>query len=189
MITTVLGMRGHGKSTWIMQHIFSFPRLIIYDTLAEYDIIDNFQTLIDLFDYLKTHSDDFFHLNYIPFDPEREFEQFCEFCYELYDVAIVVEEIDMFSHAGWSTKFLNYIIRYGRHKNIDFISTSRRPADIPRMITSQTEKFIIFRIIEPRDITFLSMITGHDLDFKSLKKFEYFEIQQDKVEKKFLKKP
>ena len=189
MITTVLGMRGHGKSTWINQHIFSFPRLIIYDTLAEYNLCDNFHSLPSLFQYLKLYSTRFFHINYIPFDPEREFEQFCEFCYELYNVVIIIEEIDMFSHAGWSTKFLNYIIRYGRHKNIDLISTSRRPADIPRMITSQTEKFIIFRIIEPRDIVFLSMITGYDLDFKGLKKFEYFEIQQDKVEKKILNKP
>lgn len=189
MITTVLGMRGHGKSTWLKQQFFSYPRLILYDTLAEHLLADRAFNFQELFGFIKANHDKFYHLNYIPVNPEQEFEKFCNFVYELQNICMIVEEIDMFSSSAMVGKYLAYIIRYGRHRDIDLICTTRRPADVSRLITSQTEKFIIFRIIEPRDIVFIKMITGCDIDYSKLNKFEYFEIIQGQSEKKILSKP
>lgn len=65
---------------------------------------------------------------------------------------LVLDEIDMISEA--QAPWFDYVIRYGRNKNIDVITGCRRPAEISRNITAGANRIFIFQTQEPRDIEF-----------------------------------
>jgi hypothetical protein len=71
-----------------------------------------------------------------------------------------VDEIDRVSDANWAPPGLAYLINQGRHVQVSLAASSRRPAHIPRELTSQAHEFYIFRNTEPRDLAYLAEYLG-----------------------------
>ncbi len=94
--------------------------------------------------------------------------------YSVGDCVFLIEELDTFcSPYEFSVEFAN-IIQRGRHRNIDFIGISQRPYGINRTISSQCKEIITFQQSEPRDITFLSMYIGKNVEaVRDLGQYEY----------------
>lgn len=75
---------------------------------------------------------------------------------ELTRICIVIDEVDMYYSASISKEsiFFHYINR-GRHKEIDIICNARRPAKVPRDLTSQSDYiFLGFVGREPLDLRY-----------------------------------
>lgn len=75
-------------------------------------------------------------------------------------LVFAVDEIDYFGTAGACDEKLDWLIRYGRHREVAMIYTARRPAEIPRNLTAQSSEFGVFRLTEPRDIEYMQRLIG-----------------------------
>jgi len=70
---------------------------------------------------------------------------------------IVVEEIDRYCTAGAiEDENLNWVINYGRHRELNLIGLARRPARVNRSLTANADWIISHQTTEPRDLQYLS---------------------------------
>jgi energy-coupling factor transporter ATP-binding protein EcfA2 len=184
-IITITGQRGSGKSTLVKQILPSKTRLLVYDTLGEYNahgvVINN---LPDLAKFWTTTHRGNFKIIYQPLDPFGEFDIICRLIFECGNVCFCVEEIDSFisrSPAGLDYSFLN-IVQRGRHKHIELIAITQRPFAIPPILRSQTKVFYSFCQMESRDIDWYKNIYGDSADeLRNLKTFEYLVYDNGNV--------
>lgn len=73
-----------------------------------------------------------------------------------------IDEIDRVTSAGYSPPGLDYLINQGRHVQVSLECSSRRPAQVPRELTSQSHRFVIFKMTEPADLDYLEKYIGKD---------------------------
>jgi len=71
-----------------------------------------------------------------------------------------IDEVDRICTAGWAPWALSYLINQGRHVRVSLAVTSRRPAQIPRELTSQAHRIYIFKMTEPGDLSYLEEYVG-----------------------------
>jgi hypothetical protein len=94
----------------------------------------------------------------------------------------VVDEVDMFFNASATSKnYLYKIVHYGRHSLIDLTTTSRRPSNISRNLTSQTDIFYFSKITEPADIQYFMKIVGNKYAsiVENLLKYSFLRISEN----------
>ena len=89
-------------------------------------------------------------------------ENIYSFCQFVWDTSsprtrslVVFDEIDLY---GKHDKFISFLYRYGRHKNIDLIGVSRRFFDLPVIVRALTDEYIFFQITEERDLQYLKRL-------------------------------
>lgn len=90
----------------------------------------------------------------------------CQAVLELENVLFVIEEVDTVTSAKSVPEEFEDILRFGRHKNIHVIALSKRPADVPRLLTSQASEIYVFKTTEPRDLLYIK--TYADIDSKEI---------------------
>jgi len=71
-----------------------------------------------------------------------------------------IDEVDRFTNANYAPAGLDYLINQGRHVQVSLVCTSRRPAQIPRELTSQAHLFFVFKNTEPGDLRYLEPYLG-----------------------------
>lgn len=71
-----------------------------------------------------------------------------------------IDEVDRFTNANYAPPGLDYLINQGRHVQVSLVCTSRRPAQIPRELTSQAHQFYVFKNTEPGDLDYLRPYLG-----------------------------
>lgn len=171
VISVVLGRRGCGKTTLIKGRVASKPRLLIFDTLAEYGTVGTaFRDIEPFVDYVEKRQFLQFNAIYQPVDKDL-FEAFSDFCrvgWIVGDCVMVVDEVDQISSATVVPPELAKNLRYGRHRKISVIAASRRAADVPRLITSQADELISFNQTEPRDLKYIEEYAGQDFARRTL---------------------
>lgn len=158
----VFGKKGFGKTTWIRRYLYENPEpvYLIYDHFNEYDdgqifgSIDEFTIWPD-FNFDKNKK--FIFRGEIPFD------DFFGLAYDLQNCVAVFDEIDLACSPHNTEPNLYKILNYGRHKQVGIISASRRPANVSRNLTSQSDEIISFRIAEPRDLKYIEDFCGSDM--------------------------
>lgn len=168
-ISTILALKGSGKSV-----------------LSEFLILQNHKNSI-IFDPNETLGP---FKNRVFVDGSRSYEAFKAICrvlnkadskvdivvYNCFDcepllnliwqnlqnMLIVIDEVDLYYSAfiPKETAFFTFINR-GRHKQFDIIANARRPAKIPRDLTSQSD-FIFLGFVgkEPLDLKFYKEVFG-----------------------------
>jgi len=172
MISVVLGRRGCGKTTLIKGVIASRPRLLVFDTLAEYGRSGKvFRSIPPLIDYVEANAYGQFRAVYQPVetqDLETDFSDFMRLAWIAGANTIVVDEIDQVSSPSSVPDQLARNLRYGRHRKMFVIAASRRAADVPRLITSQADELYTFNQTEPRDIQYIAEFAGKDFAQRTL---------------------
>jgi len=185
-VIVITGQRGTGKTTYIHNHISKYDRVIIFDLLGEFT---NYETTHDIKTFLQKFSkkkkEQFFYLNYYnPKTGDNDFLVICEAINRYEDILFVVDELDYFCNASYSPRQFSEIIKRGRHQGIGLMVATRRPHEIPRLVTSQVTEFIAFRHLEPRDINYIREICSiEEDDVKSLKNYEYIRWIEGRIEK------
>lgn len=180
-VALVLGQRGSGKSYLARNLIQEAKRLIIYDTLGEYDTGINIENLGEFKEFfLKTYQGNF-KICYQPVKPSADFDDVCDIVYECGDLTFLVEEIDTFCSAQEISESFANIIQRGRHRDITLIGVSQRPFGIPRLITSQAKIIYSFIHREPRDLEYLKAYIGDEAEkIKDLKLYEFLKWDNGK---------
>jgi len=156
-----LGKKGSGKTHFVIKKIIPcFKKTIILDAMDEYPFfpVYSVKALIG-FLIANDSPQKKYKVNYRPHDENEE--AFFELIYQIGNVTLVVEEIDLYCSSHSSDPFLKRIIRYGRHRNIDLIGVSRRPAEITKDLVSQSDLLLSFKQTQKIEIDFFRHYTSN----------------------------
>jgi len=200
-VTFVSGQRGSGKTTWVKHYIQNIDRFLLYDALSEYSGAPRFENIHDFLDYVDANIEHggFFEAILDTVD-NSSFPFFCRAAISMGRVYVVIEELDLFATPYATPVELQKLIKHGRHHSINIIGVSLRPSQVSRLFTSQANRFILFRQVEPRDVAYFKSIVGIqadrlpgldpyyflDIDFE--KEWTNFQPQKISLEKPFSEK-
>lgn len=159
MIVTIIGKRGKGKTSLAKELVAdsNAKQIFIYDFLGEYISFATEKVLVsrgDLYEFCQT---------------------VWNTSHSQFKTLIVFDEIDLYGKDNFHIEFL---YRYGRHKNIDIVAVARRFYDLPVTARALTDSFYLFQITEERDINYLRRFINEDFIQKliHLPDFEYITI-------------
>lgn len=168
-ITTILALKGSGKSVLSEFLILQNPKnSIIFDpneTLGAFKnrvFIDgsrSYEAFRAICKVLRKAESKVDIVIYNCFDCEPLLTLIWQ---NLQNMLIVIDEVDLYYSAfiPRDTAFFTFINR-GRHKQFDIIANARRPAKIPRDLTSQSDYiFLGFVGREPLDLKFYKEVFG-----------------------------
>jgi hypothetical protein len=164
LIVTVIGVKGSGKTCMIRELCADLPRLLVYDPrgqLPECGVV--FMSIGEVVEYLRT-KDNFKKRYRVVFQPLNDGEtlQFFLIAAQLRDYVLAVDEGSMIASPTSINPQFDHIIRYGRHDGVSVLSGARRAAELPRILTSQSDAFIVFKQHEPRDVEWLTDAVGSE---------------------------
>ena len=171
----VFGRKGSGKSHKIKKMISKYARVLVYDTMDEYTEMLAFYTWDELVSYLEKHKEGTFKCAYIPKDVKNDITKFCNAALIVGDCLTVIEEADLVCNPAKIQDGFNSLMRRGRHSNVDIVFVSQRPYGINRLLTSQSDELICFKMNEKRDIDFITDFCGDNAKeaIQNLKKYHY----------------
>ena len=151
----ILGKSGSGKSSLAKALVRSIPRVLIFDPLDEYGAPHAIRDASpkELYAYIKTRRR--FCVSYVPGkDLEREFEFTCWIAYVVGNLTFVADELDQCCTSAWSGPRFGKLLRRGRHQGVGLVSISRRPTEIPKDVTANSYRMIVFKSDENRDLVY-----------------------------------
>ncbi|WP_331773812.1 AAA family ATPase [Sulfurospirillum sp. 1612] len=194
-IITVIGHKGYGKTalTEALMLMYNKPT-IIADPRFQYSTFQNrrlsFQSVGKFRKWIyNTANFKVFYkykLELIVNAFDDTFDELASIVAQMRSLMFVVDEVDMFLDPRATKKnSLNKIIQYGRHHEIDIISTSRRPANISRNLTSQTDIFYFSRLREPTDKLYIKQAIGAEYVslVENLDRFSFLEFEDEEHHK------
>jgi hypothetical protein len=183
-ITTIIGHKGDGKTVLSeMLTLLNNKPAIIADPRGQYPsdvkrrlLFPNPSSLI-LWLANKDNFRDFYSykLELICKVDDENIQALMGAAIKMSKITILIDEVDMFFNASSSSKNNIYkAVHYGRHNEIDIITTSRRPANISRNLTAMTDTFYFSKITEPKDLQYVKEITTNEAIIKIVQKIEKF---------------
>ena len=186
-IIGIIGKKGSGKSQLAKSSLKNIDRYIVLDVLHEYNqgiIFLNFEEMIK---YLKEHEfSKKFKIIYRPSD-DYDSERFLEMTKYLKNFTLILEESDFHCNPHKINPNLEHNLKYGRHFRRNLIWITRRPAEINRMLSAQSDLIIVFNTTEPIDLKYLSFYQFNK-NIPELKKYEYAFSGDEKLLSFFEKK-
>lgn len=176
----IFGLRGCGKSTLGRQIQAFFPNLFIFDSLSEYDESDglifyDYQSFSDF--VIQTQNQNGIRA-IIRFDIEEInqseiLDEFIKILYYRGNCTIMIEEIQNFASVHKISPFLKQASLTGRHKKVNFITTTQRVAEIHKSLLSQAHHIFAGYTDSPNDKKTLREY-GFDMDeIDSLEKYSF----------------
>ena len=171
------------------KEISSLPRFILWDTLGEYtgfpSVSDDYGLFQEVTPWLDGGG---FHrvvYNCLADDELKALEFACRVASALKNVCLIIEEVDTYATPNVIPNELKRLLKVGRHYGVSMIFVSRRPAEINRLITAQTRRFVLFRTTEPNDTRYLSSVIGADLseEVRALPDLHFIDWQHGKIER------
>ena len=79
-------------------------------------------------------------------------------------LAVIWDEVDMFTRRGQLPPVGYRIVNAGRHRGLVVYACTRRPYDVPRSLSAAATRVCCFRITEPRDVAYVRSIAGPAAD-------------------------
>lgn len=157
-IACVFGVKGSGKTTLTQEIARTFPRVLVFDTVGQYDEALGAQVVVGLGPgasaMVKASTRDRFFLSLRSRETD-ELLALMEVAYEMPDTLVIVEEASFFCSPSHLPFQLSQLVRLGRHRRISQIYVAQRPSEVHRAITAQADLVVTFRQQEDRDLAFL----------------------------------
>ena len=161
-IVTIVGKKGTGKTSRIKELVINgkYDQIFVLDFLYEYSSYSNEMTNVSN-------------------DP-RYIARFCEEswgkCRTNIKSVMILDEIHLY---GKNQFDINFVYRCGRHANLDIIASAQRFFDLPVIVRSQTNRFDVFCITEPRDLDYLSRVINPTIlsTIQNLKTLQYLQLE------------
>lgn len=159
------GRKGSGKSYLVKQVIREYPRVIVIDSLAEYDKgFDVFEGKRDCITAMRDVSDQPKYRLALRCLPVEDNLELIDYMYEFPGALIVVEETSLYTKSNFLPEPIAKLVRYGRHREIDQFYIARRPSEVARDITAMADLVVSFQQREPRDVKYLRETAGDTAD-------------------------
>lgn len=160
----IFGLKGAGKTTLIRQRLLpAHSRCLIVDPQREYGgAAVEVGSLNAWADYVERTSGRW-RVALFNVDLEDQFDDLCAAAWSVGNMLLVVEEVDRFCDPSYISDDFFRIVNYGRHAPagpVDFLASSRRPADVNRTLTANAYEVYCFTINEPRDVKYLRDLVG-----------------------------
>lgn len=156
-ITTILGKAGSGKTHLTREILLAYePPILVIDTMNEFHIGLQFERASHLRDYIvsgRRNVSGIYVLNSQTDEDSRLF--FRLLASSRAACTAVVDEASLFCNPNYIDENLNASIQYGRHWRQNLIFNARRPAEINRNLTAQSDCIVSFRQTEARDVATL----------------------------------
>lgn len=156
---TIFGTIGSGKSYLCRKLQGYFPNVFIFDTLFEYSeqdgiILRNFHEFSAF--VISTQNQPVGIKAIIRFSVDRdnseEVNEYLRLLYHRGDCTVVLEEVQNFGTVHKIPHYLKQISLTGRHKRINFITTTQRIAEIHKSIISQSHNIFSGYCDNPLDV-------------------------------------
>jgi len=179
-IISVFGRKGSGKTTYVKKVLIpKFNRVVILDSLGEYNCF-SVHSIDHLIEFLKANRNrNFFRIAYRPFDEGDHY--FFKIVYSIPFLSVIVEEVDLYSSPSKTDPFLLKLLKYGRHRSIDVIGVSRRPAEVSKTLTSQADIVVSFQQTQKNELDIFKLYLDNPDELKELKVGEYKIIQGEEI--------
>lgn len=193
-ILTVIGHKGYGKTTLTEKLIIELNKpTVILDPRMQYE--ENIRrivfTSVSKFQKFITKRDNFkLFMQYklelvVNAMTQEDAELLASMVYKMKEVTFLIDEIDMFFDTRTNKEsYFKKLVHYARHNQIDLVTTSRRPANINRDLTSQTDFFYFSRLREPNDQKYIKALLGNEYvkQVAELEKFSFMKVDDEKKE-------
>lgn len=166
LVISVFGRKGSGKSTLVKEIVDEHPRVIVFDTMGEYATkkykpFDSFELAAAELGRVQ-HARRFRVV--IQLVEEEDALAAMRVAYDVPNCLVVVEETSFYCSPSYLPPELAKFVRYGRHREISQIYVSRRPAEIHRDLTAQSDLIVSFTQHEPADVEYLRKVMGPEAD-------------------------
>lgn len=165
-IRVALGRTSSGKSYLLRFQLADHRRVVIFDPNREAANAIGAtvcETPSQLYNVLKAGGD--FRVCYRAFPRTNEAEDLAAFdlanrmIYAVGNLTVMWEEIDFFCARNLHGAAYP-IIHAGRHRGLKVFAAARRPANVPRDLTSQASRLICFNFSEPNDLKYVAEYMG-----------------------------
>lgn len=159
LIATILGRKGMGKSFLTAQIINQENRVIILDTMGEKKYQNQRTRIVwgrdaGIRAMAAAAKERRFRLSLRGLDAQGMLDAL-EMAYEIEDHMIVTEEASMICRASYLPDQMAQLVRYGRHRRISQLYIARRPSELPRDLTAQSDLIVTLQQREFADIKYL----------------------------------
>ena len=154
-IIGIVGRKGSGKTTALRRIMQPLPRIMLWDPLGEHrwcpNPIKTIERLQEFF--LWARGLDSFAARFIAqSDLPGAFDAFADLVFRKGHLVVGTEEVPMISQPNWLPDGFDRLVRLGRHRAVSIVWTAQRMSEVARRLTSATDRFLLFRHTEPRDI-------------------------------------
>ncbi len=166
-ILGIVGRKGSGKSRRLATLLRYCPRFLVFDSMGDHvgAVPNRFYDLDDALDFIDwSERQKTFAGAFVPGrDLEGDFEEICRECYRRGSMALVIEEVPFVVKPGYLPPGFAYVVRTGRHRQLDLVWTAQRASEVSRTLTSSTDLWILFSQTEPRDLDCLAERCGREV--------------------------
>lgn len=174
----IFGRRGTGKSTLSRAIQNLFCNKFIFDTLYEYNdglILKDFNSFSSY--VIQTQNDlNLRAIIQLDFESAKNHEIFDEYIKMIYyrgNATIVIEEVQNFASIHKIPEFLKQASLTGRHKKVNFITTTQRVAEIHKTLLSQAHHIFAGYTDSPNDLKTLKEYGFSTDEIVNLNNFEF----------------
>ena len=158
-------MQNSGKSYYIKHNLLKkYQNKIIFDFEDEYSSygikVTSPYEAINLL-----HTKTLAQVNYsivLAFNHVSDYYIFLQGLDNYRDFTVVLDESYRLMATNRENEIMLNFYAAGRHRNICLIAASQRPAQISKLVTSQSNKIIFFRLHEPNDLKYVRSLAGKD---------------------------
>jgi len=163
LVASFFGQKGSGKSTLVREIMLDRERVFFVDTVGEaraadgFEIVFGFEPCVNAM--LAAAKRERFRLA-LRCQHTDDMLKLCTMAYEVPRQLTVVEETSFYCSPSYLPPELSTLIRYGRHREIDQFYVARRPSEIHRDLTANSDLVVSFHQHEPRDVAYLRAIGG-----------------------------
>lgn len=158
LIVSIFGRKGSGKTELTKKIVRDFPRVIAFDTVAQYGEDNGFTVYYGreacaraLAQHEKAAE---FRIS-LRSDDTADLLALMGVAYEYTDVMVVVDETPFYCSPSQLPIEMSKLVRYGRHRRISQLYVAQRPSEIHRSITAQSDIIVSFTQREQRDVKWL----------------------------------
>lgn len=183
-ITTIFGKRRSGKSRLLADLLEELEggRILGYDPMHEYTFGTVCVGYPAFLRYIKRNvKAQNLRAIYRPLETPRDarFSDFCDLAWSLGSALVVIDEGDIAMSATQVPPAFLRLVEQGRHREVGVVLATRRPASIPRNLTSSVDTAYVGRMTEPRDKAFFREAWGPEMDaVENLGAFEFLRWQE-----------
>lgn len=185
-IMSIFGKKASGKSYFANWIVAGLNRLIVYDTVHQFNenfiIITDFQQFEKIVDLIKNGKITLFRLSLQFKEYNKFFADTNKLIVEnLRGITYVIDEVHNYVSANRYEKYLGEMIVEGRHLKINLITISHRPAGLPPSLLLNADYLVIFETSLKRDKDFFQNYKFFRLeDLENLKDYEFVFINSFK---------